>query len=201
MCLASLRTHWPQCCMLVATTSSKMRNSSKCSGSSTHDMVRGRSCTRRRVPRRFRVRRFKPLVDTVLRPHNALFAVAEPPYYFWELAFLLRRLSVALCLVVFRDNQFAQGVRTAFAALSCLVRHTQPRTAPPFRRGALSYCSSVKLETSRFTDAKLDAFLRAGRCHRYHCRGNSASIHVAVCSLLRFSSLADPTNPLRCFGR
>ena len=196
MYLASLRTHWPQCCTLVATTSSRMRNSSKCSGSSTHDMVRGRSCTRRRVPRRSRVRRFEPLVDAVLRPHDALFAVAEPPYCFWELAFLLRRLSVALCLVVFRDNPFAQGVRTAFAALLCLVGHTQPRTAPPFRR-----CSSVKLETSlRFTDAKPDAFFRAGRRHRYHCRGNSASIHVAVCSLLRFSSLADPTNPLRCVG-
>ena len=35
---------------------------------------------------------------------------AEPSFYFWEISFLMRRFAISLCVVVFRNNSFAQGV-------------------------------------------------------------------------------------------
>jgi hypothetical protein len=43
---------------------------------------------------------------------------AEPDFFLWELAFLLRRLAFCVCVVVFRFHPFAQGVRT-FALRPC----------------------------------------------------------------------------------
>ena len=38
---------------------------------------------------------------------------AEPAFYWWELMFLMRRLSFVLCMVVLNSNPFAQGVTAA----------------------------------------------------------------------------------------
>ena len=43
---------------------------------------------------------------------NGMVCPAEPNSYLWELAFLMRRLSFCLCLVVFRFQPFAQEVRS-----------------------------------------------------------------------------------------
>jgi hypothetical protein len=61
---------------------------------------------------------------------------AEPEFYFWELAFLSRRLAFCICLVVFRQSPYLQGVRLAARLASRALADASARFRTCIRRGA-----------------------------------------------------------------